>query len=147
MRRACIHIGLAVALVVTPALCCKSGWLAGLNRSVHAVRANAQDARVGSCCAKAPRGCCRAPVTSAPPSRPAAPQPERACCTERPPAALPEGPTTESDPRPSGAPLALAAAGLTGAPKRVASISATPSPGAGVDVRHATLYERHVLRC
>ena len=143
MTRAIIHIGLAAAVVLAPALCCcQTGWFAKPARSAH------PSAAPESCCAKAKKTCCDKSNTPTPPAeKPHAP--ECVCCAERPDAALTEARPAETPPRPTGELLSLALAGLlAGFPEHAASVTlANPPDRSGVDARSAALFERHVLRC
>ncbi len=163
MTRAIIHIGLAVALVLSPTLCCcKSRWLAApaqaANVSVIAQcvpNTSPEPVEVESCCAKKAKSCClhteqpQSPQntgTSQPLPRHA---PECACCVERPDAALTEITTGEEEPRQSGEFLPLAVAGLAaGSHAHSTRVrEAKPPERAGVDARYESLFLRHVLRC
>jgi len=150
--RATLHIGLALAVVLAPALCCCK---VGLFRpAVSAAQACAQEVPVPPPAAPKCAHCCNdeapRPVPTIPtehqPPQPAAPD-SCACCVERPDAAKPEGEPTVPAPEPTGERLPFASL----APKasdHFGRARALPAPGrTGVDPRYSALFERHVFRC
>lgn len=153
MTRALIYIGLALALVLAPTLCCcKAGWLTPTAGSaLTRVIAQPTSGPAESCCHRVKKACCDTGThdhTSTSPEKPGpAHAPVCACCQERPEAAPPEGAVTESNPQPTGELLALALSDLLGAPVHAVSPRFTIALGAGVDARYSALFERHVLRC
>jgi hypothetical protein len=165
MTRAIIHIGLAVALVLAPTLCCcKSRWLAAPAQAAnvpviaHCVPSPSPkpvEPELESCCAKKAKTCCLHTEPAQPSQQtgnePSAPRhaPECACCMERPDAALPEITTGEEHPQQIGEFLSLAVAyGAAGDATHASRVcEAKPPERAGVDARYESLFLRHVLRC
>ncbi len=150
--KALLHVGLAVAIVLAPALCCcQAGWFAKPAQVAHAAAPAVPVTLppVESCCLKAKKTCCDQSANTQHHSQPSEkpPAPECACCAERPDAAPPEGKLAETAPQPTGELLSLALAGLlAGFPEHAGSC--TPrDPDGRRDARHAALFERHVLRC
>ena len=164
--RALVHVGLSVAFVLAPTLCCCKAR--GLGAVVHAAPAPghascpnplpAQPVEVESCCVKAKTSCCHesndapqsapAKPTGSKPAEPSAPG-SCACCVERPDAAQTETKPTVAAAEPTGELLSLAvaalAAGTSEHPGRFRG--SHPSDRTGVDARSAALFERHVMRC
>lgn len=156
--RALLHSGLALAIVLAPALCCcKVGLLhpAATAAPALGVAADVQPAPappVESCCAKARTACCHEQPSQ--PTEPAHQQPPQpgapdscACCDDRPDAAKTETAPIVSAPEPTGEVLhwVVFAATLPEQPGRFRE--GHPPDGTGVDARSAALDERHVLRC
>ena len=150
MSRALVHIGMSLALVLAPTLCCcKIGWLSPTTGRTHArTSAPPQTEPSESCCHRA-KSCCDTSTHSHLPPTPETPgpvhTPECVCCLERPDAAPPEGTVSESSPQPTGE--LLAPSNMLGAPAHTAPRRLTVAFGVGVDARYAALFERHVLRC
>lgn len=152
--RAPLHIELALAMVLAPALCCCK---VGLFRpAVGAAPARATDTEVpppqpaapkcAHCCQDAPPAPVPAPHPEHQPPHPAAPD-SCVCCVARPDAAKPEREPTVPAPEPTGDPLPFARL-VPVAPDHFGRARALPAPGrTGVDARYAALFERHVLRC
>jgi hypothetical protein len=147
--RTASHIGLSVALLVAPALCCcNPRWMAAA--------ATGEPAPCPTCPAPAekpakPTGCQQScgrdaepePEQFLAPSPSKAPPPSSCCCVaERPVAAHteaePEIPTPEFTGLLPGSPDAPEHAGLA---------RSDPPERAGVDARSAALFDRHVMRC
>jgi hypothetical protein len=163
--RALAHIGLAMALVVVPTFCCCK--VRGLGAAVHTAPTSPAPSQlpaespappVESCCVKAKTSCCHIhPNTPKPapaeqpdskPMKPTAPAESCVCCGERPDAAQIESKPTVAAPEPTGELLPLAVDALAGSPEYAGAFCGHHPPGrAGIDVRFATLFERHTLRC
>jgi hypothetical protein len=152
MTRALVHIGLAVALIVAPALCCCKAR--GLASVAHAHPQPAQPPQgaqpAHSCCEKVVHSCCHDEQPPATPEKPEpAPQPTSgkcACGVERPTAAQTETKLTVAAAEPTGELLPL--------PHFIAAVTehrgatrGTRPPDAGVDAKSAALFDRHVMRC
>jgi hypothetical protein len=140
--RAAIHFGLAVALVLAPALCCCTV------RMAHA------KAGASACCSKveAPtepvsHSCCSHKSPAPPEPKRDAPQPKPgacACCAERAPGAPTEGAPRVAAAEPTGELLPLAVyipAGVEHTPAR------ERCAGSSADAKSEALFARHVLRC
>lgn len=154
MVRALVHVGLAVALVLSPTLCCCKAWRLA-PAPVHSHRSTLLSTQPvptssESCCLKAKPTCCESHDHPSKPSEKSEPvrSSDCACCAERPDAAPPENTVTESNPQPTGELLSLALGGLLGhfGHARSAWVENLPD-GIGVDARYSALFERHVLRC
>ncbi len=150
MTRAFAQVGLAVAIVLAPTLCCcKAGWLSTpVSAHRSALVSLALSAPVESCCPKVKKTCCdeTTNTTHDPAEKPLPTHaPECACCVEPLDAALPEGKFTETAPRPTGEYLALV--GLLSVPEHLTAVRGFHPPARAGDARYSALFERHVLRC
>lgn len=159
MTRVLVHLGLAAALVVAPVLCCCQARAAAFShQTVLHAPAPASDvvpatafAPIHSCCGKAKQSAPQEPA----PAKPAEPLPSPhapptcACCLERPVATQTERAPVMEAAAPTGELLPLAVVALTaGCAKHSGLGHGLDVPDrAGVDVRFASLFERHVLRC
>jgi hypothetical protein len=153
--RAFVHVGLAVAIVLVPTLCCcKLGWL---NTPAYAAPSSTQTstsaAPAESCCVKTKPSCCheKAPKPEQKPTqhKPAKPTTPDACgcCTERPDAAQTETKPVVAAAEPTGEWLAVTAL-VAGSPEHFGLVRRShPPDGTGVDARSAALFDRHVMRC
>jgi len=156
-----VHVGLTVALVLAPALCCCKAR--GLGATAHAAHASAPTPTPESVpaipvesCTKAKSSCCHEP-TEAPESVPATPtenQPAQpanpdscACNTQRPDAAHTETKPVVAAAEPTGELLAVAAS-VVGSLEHFGLVwRSHPPDWTGVDTRSEALFARHVLRC
>ncbi|MBP3955521.1 hypothetical protein J8F10_09535 [Gemmata sp. G18] len=156
MTRPFVHIGLALAIVLAPTLCCcKAGWFPQPTQAAQVpAPTTSAPAPVEPCRLKTKPNCCHESTTdhtSKSSNTPApAHAPECACCVERSDAALTESALTETAPRPTGELLALALAGLLAVPEHLGSargLHPRGRPDGLRDARYVALFERHVLRC
>jgi hypothetical protein len=159
--RARVHVGLAVLLVIAPALCCCSvRTLTGLvvaSVALPGCPSCADDQApppAPSCChsekAKpAKKSCCQQAAPGKKPEPKPAPQPGTCCLDQRPDAAPPEAGPTVADPQPTGELLPLTHVGLADvSPEHLGLVGGLDPPErAGVDTRSAALFDRHTLRC
>ncbi len=157
--RALVHIGLSVAVLLAPALCCcKVRGLSAATRATPADEAPVH-APLEPCGMKAKSSCCHEsndrsepepfPAPSTPkPTKPGTPE-SCPCCGERPDAAQTESQPTGAAPEPTGELLAFSVATLAaGSPAHAGRFHGLfPPERAGVDARSAALFERHVMRC
>lgn len=150
MTRALVHIGLAAALVLAPALCCcKARGLAAAPASPSPAQSPPSN---HSCCAKV-HSCCH--EDAEPPAKPSAPEPAPrhspgscACNAERPAAAQTESKPTVAAAEPTGELVPLPHAALAGASEhRGFGRGPRPPNAAGADAKSAALFDRHVMRC
>jgi hypothetical protein len=151
MMRALSHIGLSLAVILAPALCCCNlRWMAAASEPTHCPTCPqpAPKPAKPSCCQPA---CCHEAEqdarTAPAPTPPKAPSPACCCNAERPAAALtvtkPQVPTAEF----TGEILALVHASAV-TPEHAGLVSGLDPPErAGVDARSAALFDRHVMRC
>jgi hypothetical protein len=138
--KAAIHFGLAVALVLAPALCCCTV------RMAHAKSA------APACCAKvevapvAPSCCSQTPAAPPEPKRDAPkPAPETcACCAERAPAVPVSSAPTVAPAEPTGELLPLAVH-ISANVERIPALEGRA--GSSADTKSESLFARHVLRC
>jgi hypothetical protein len=101
-----------------------------------------------SCCDSTTPIATNSPKHDHNPAKPDAPRP-CVCCSERPDAALTESRPAVAAPGPTGERLPPASVGLAaGSPEHLGLFRGLrPPERAGVDVRSAALFDRHVLRC
>jgi hypothetical protein len=156
--RALVHIGLTVAIVLAPTLCCCK--VRGLGAAAHASAPNSPQSaplpaptdschvKKTSCCHEAPKSAPKAPAK--PTEHKPAPQPAPdpcACCGERPDVAQTESKPSVSAAEPTGELLPLVSA-VAGSLEHLGLVrGAYSTDRAGVDARSAALFERHVMRC
>jgi hypothetical protein len=159
MTRALIHLGLTAALVVAPVLCCckaRALVAAPLPSIPTSIPAPAPKP-VESCCSKLMKAACHDAAPTPSPAVPAEPKPQPmeaphspcACCLERPDAAKTEAKPAVQAAEPTGELASPAVAALVAiCPEHLGLCRGLHPPDrAGVDVRTAALFERHVLRC
>jgi hypothetical protein len=160
--RVALHVGLAVLLVLAPALCCCN--IASLGGDATA---SASASLPCPSCPESPApasppvkvpacaSCCHeeeedaAPATQAPAEH-RAPAPTRCkCCVERPDAARTDLAPTVAAPEPTGELLLVALlAPAAVAPEHLGLLRGLDPPErAGVDALYEALFARHVLRC
>jgi hypothetical protein len=151
MTRALVHIGLALALVLAPTLCCCQ--VRGLGAVAHAAPSQLPQLPAPSDpCQSKKKSCCHESPKA--PTKPTdhKPAPQHApsacaCCAERPDAAQTESKPTIAAAEPTGELLPLANA-LAGAPEHLGLVRGlSPTDRTGVDARSAALFDRHVMRC
>lgn len=152
MTRSLVHIGLALALVLAPTLCCcKVRGLAGA--AYAAPPQSPQLPPPVASCHGTTKSCCHEPPPDAPARTDHKPAPRPApgscaCCAERPDAAQTESKPTVAAAEPTGELLPLALALGAGAPEHLGLVRGLHPPDrAGVDARSAALIDRHVMRC
>ncbi|QJW98319.1 hypothetical protein [Frigoriglobus tundricola] len=163
--KAVVHIGLSVAILLAPTLCCCK--VRGLGTAAHAAPAPGQTtgqsgrsapvhAPVESCCLKAKTSCCHESNDSPDPEQATAPKPAKPgtpvscpCCGERPDAAQTESQPTVAAPELTGELFAFSVAALAaGSSEHTGRFHGLfPPERAGVDARSAALFERHVMHC
>lgn len=152
MRRAILHLGLSLAIVIAPAACCcQVGLFRQLAQAAATPGAQPEQAPPAeSCCHKARSSCCHEPTPSPLPTEHKQPLPKSpescACCNQQLIAAQTESKPTVAAPEPTGELLPFAAlAAISDYPHRSGVDNLTG--WYGVDARTAALFERHVLRC
>lgn len=148
MMRALSHIGLSLAVILAPALCCCNlRWMAAASESTHAPTCPPVP-KSATCCQKS---CCydadAAEPVAVPATPPKTPSPSCCCTADRPVAAdtaqKPDVPAPEF----TGEVLTLThTPALAPEHARLAS-GLDPPERAGVDARSAALFERHLMRC
>lgn len=143
MTQALGHIGLSLAIVFAPALCCcNARWIAGFAQAAP-LPCPTQPEKEPACCQKAQSACCHQEADPEP--QPTAPPPSCVCYTERPVATPPEL-KPDFDPPTAGEWVAITDEVLS--PEHNGQLHGSdPGGHTGVDTRFATLFERHVLRC
>jgi hypothetical protein len=158
-----LHVGLALLLVIAPALCCCNVRLVGQLFAAPAKAAPCPacpqpEESLPACCQTAKKAnkasCCReAEPNQSPnknPSQPPYPKQDRCdSCCERPDAAPPESAPKVASPEPTGeiVPLAILSV-ATFTPEHLGLLDGLhQTERAGVDARSESLFSRHVLRC
>ncbi|MBN9119637.1 MAG: response regulator, partial [Planctomycetes bacterium] len=158
MTRALIHIGLAVALVLAPTLCCcKVRGLGTAQAASPRPQPTAFPAPVDSCHSSKTTSCCHEAPKHTPkaPEKPSdhkpTPRPAPvscACCGERPDVAQTESKPTVAAAEPTGELLPPAVVFAAVAPEHLGLVRGLHPPDrADVDARSAALFDRHVMRC
>lgn len=151
MTRVLVHIGLAVALVLAPALCCCKAR--GLAVAAHAAPTSVPVTQLPplnhTCCAKVHSCCHEETEPPAGPNEPApapSPAPQScACNAERPDAAQTESKLTVAAAEPTGELVPLPHAARDAFSEYCGDSRLLRSTGA--DAKSAALFDRHVMRC
>ena len=144
MMRVLSHIGLSLALLVAPALCCCNlRWMAAASEPVPCPTCP-QPAKPG--CSQ-PSCCHEIDPETAPTPTPKAPPASCCCNADRPVAAYTVAKPVVADPEFTGEVLAWTPVRMTIPEHAGLAGGLDPPERAGVDARYAALFERHVLRC